>query len=413
MFDLALIHAGELVTCAGRGGTAEEELEVVEDGALLVAKGKVVWTGTTRQLLQKNLGKAKKSIDAQGSLVTPGFVDPHTHLVYAGSREDELERKAAGESYISILAGGGGILRTVRETRASSAAALASESVGRLSQLMKNGVTTAEVKTGYGLDLAGETKMLAAIRRLGRVSPVELIPTFLGLHARPPEFRDSKEYADHVTRDILPAVAAERDRPIFSDCFCEAGVFSAAECSAYLRASRSLGFRLKIHADEFAESGGAGVAAELGCVSADHLGRSDISGARAMANQGVTAVLLPGTSLYSSIPYADARGIIAAGCRVALGTDLSPNSWVESPQFVMSLACTGMRMTPAQTLLGFTKHAAAAVARSDIGVLAEGSQADFVIHGVPGYRFIPYRVGGSYVLSVFKRGRLVYDSGES
>ncbi len=408
-----MVHAGELVTCAGRGETAEEELAIVQDGALLVTKGRVVWTGTTRQLLQKALGKVRKIIDAQGNLVTPGFVDPHTHLVFAGSREDELARKASGESYISILAGGGGILRTVKETKDSTIAALARESEARLGQVMKNGVTTAEVKTGYGLDLAGETKMLAAIRRLERSSPVELIPTFLGLHAKPPRFKDSKSYAEHVIRDILPSVAAGRDRPVFSDCFCEEGVFSATECSNYLRESKNLGFKLKIHADEFAESSGAELAAELECVSADHLGRSSASGIRAMAKQGVTAVLLPGTSLYSSIPYADARSIIAAGCRVALGTDLSPNSWVESPQFVMSLACTAMKMTPAQALLGFTKRAAEAVAREDIGVLAEGSQADFVIHGVSNYRFIPYRVGGSYVRMVFKRGMLACDGEES
>ena len=384
----------------------------MDDGALLVAGGRVAWKGTTKQLRQKSLGKVRRTVDAGGGLVTPGFVDPHTHLVFAGSREDELERKAAGESYISILSGGGGILRTVRETAASTVAELADESWGRMDQLMKNGVTTAEVKTGYGLDLAGESHMLAAIRRLRRASALELIPTFLGLHAKAPRFKDAKGYVDFVTREVLPAIAGMRDRPVFSDCFCEDGVFTEDECERYLRASRDLGFALKIHADEFAESGGAAVAAELGCVSADHLGRGSVEGIRAMAKRGVTAVLLPGTSLYSSIPYADARGIRAAGCSVALGTDMSPNSWVESPQFVMSLACTAMKMTPAQALLGFTKYAAKAVARDDLGRLAEGSRADFVVHEVPSYRFIPYRVGGSYVRSVFKGGRRVYVSGE-
>lgn len=413
MFDLALVHAGELVTCSGKGGTAEEKLGIVEDGALLVAGGRVVWTGTTRQLRQKSLGKVERKVDAHGDLVTPGFVDPHTHLVFAGSREDELERKASGESYVSILAGGGGILRTVRETKSSTPARLVKESMGRLGRLAKNGVTTAEVKTGYGLDRAGETKMLGAIQRLGKASPVELVPTFLGLHARDPGFKDTKGYVDYVVREVLPTMARGKDRPVFADCFCEEGVFTAAECARYLRASRDFGFRLKIHADEFADSGGAAVAAQLGCVSADHLGRSSASGIEAMARRGVVAVLLPGTSLYSSIPYADARGILDAGCRVALGSDLSPNSWVESPQFVMGLACTAMKMTPAQALLGFTRHAAEAIAREDLGTLTEGSQADFVIHRVPSYRFIPYRVGGSYVREVFKYGRLAYCSGDS
>jgi imidazolonepropionase len=413
LFDLALVHAGELVTCAGGSGTAEEGLGIVEDGALLVSGGRIVWTGTTRQLRQKSTGKVERTVDARGHLVTPGLVDPHTHAIFAGSREDELERKASGESYISILAGGGGILRTVRETRASTTTELVGASRARLDQLMMNGVTTMEVKTGYGLDLAGESHILAAIRRLKEESAVELIPTFLGLHAKPPGFRDVGGYVDFVTRKVLPAVARRRDRPVFSDSFCEEGVFTASECSRYLRASKDLGFRLKIHADEFAESGGAALAAEVGCVSADHLGRSSATGIGAMAKKGVTAVLLPGTSLYSSIPYADARGIMAAGCRVALGTDLSPNSWVESPQFVMSLACTGMKMTPAQALLGFTKHAAEAVARDDLGALAIGTQADFVVHRVPSYRFLPYRVGGSYVNAVFKRGKQIYGSGEN
>ncbi|MDG6904086.1 MAG: imidazolonepropionase [Nitrososphaerota archaeon] len=412
MFDLALVHAGELVTCAGESGTAEEELSAVEDGALLVSGGKIAWIGTTKQLRQKSIGKVERTVDALGNLVTPGLVDPHTHAIFAGSREDELERKISGESYMSILARGGGILRTVRETRASTIAGLVGESKRRLDQLLMNGVTTMEVKTGYGLDLAGESHMLAAIRRLKAETAVELVPTFLGLHARPPGAEGSHGYVDSVIRNVLPAIAERKDRPVFSDSFCEEGVFTATECSRYLRASRDLGFALKIHADEFAESGGAALAAEVGCVSADHLGRSSRKGIRAMAERGVTAVLLPGTSLFSSIPYADARGISAAGCKVALGTDLSPNSWVESPQLVMSLGCTGMKMSPAQALLGFTKYAARAVARDDLGVLAVGSQADFVVHEVSSYRSLPYRVGGSYVRKVFKRGRQVYHAGE-
>jgi imidazolonepropionase len=412
LFDLALVHAGELVTCAGESGTAEEDLGVVEDGALLASGGRIAWIGTTRQLRQKSVDKAERTVDALENLVTPGLVDPHTHAVFAGSREDELEKKISGESYMSILAQGGGILRTVRETRASSIAGLVRESRTRLDQLLVNGVTTMEVKTGYGLDFAGESRILAAIRRLKAETAVELVPTFLGLHARPPGESGSYGYVDTVIRKVLPAIAERNDRPVFSDSFCEEGVFTAAECSRYLRASRDLGFGLKIHADEFAESGGAALAAEVGCVSADHLGRSSGTGIRAMAERGVIAVLLPGTSLFSSIPYADARGISAAGCKVALGTDLSPNSWVESPQLVMCLACTGMKMSPAQALLGFTKYAAQAVARYDLGMLAVGSHADFVVHSVPSYRFLPYRVGGSYVRKVFKRGRQVYSAGE-
>jgi imidazolonepropionase len=236
---------------------------------------------------------------------------------------------------------------------------------------------------------------------------LELVSTFLGLHATPPEYKDPKEYVEYAIREMLPSVARSEGRPVFADCFCEEGIFSREDCSKFLKASREMGLRLKIHADEFTDSGGAYLSATLGCTSADHLGRSDPSGIRAMAHRGVVAVLLPGTSLYSSIPYADARGIMDAGCLVALGTDLSPNSWVESPQLVMSLACTALRMTPAQALLGFTRNAAKAIARGDIGTLQAGSAADLVVHSVPSYRFLPYRVGGKYVRSVFKRGREV------
>ncbi|MDA4119976.1 MAG: imidazolonepropionase [Thaumarchaeota archaeon] len=408
MHDLALVNAGELVTCNGSGKADEDRLGVIRDGALVVDDGRVAWVGTTKELHRKTFGKPRRTIDAHHELVTPGFVDPHTHLVFAGSREDELERKVKGESYTSILTSGGGILRTLRDTRNASAPRIAQESVGRLTQLMKNGVTTVEVKTGYGQNLADEMKLLDVISRLRRTGRVELVPTFLGLHATPQEFKKSGEYVDYAIREMLPAAVRSKAGPKFSDCFCEDGVFSRDECEKYLKASRELGLACKIHADEFSESGGASLAAAARCVSADHLGKSDASGIQAMADRGVTAVLLPGTSLISGIGYADAPRILAAGCSVALGTDLSPNSWVESPQFVMSLACSGMRMTPAQALLGFTRSAAQAIARDDLGFIGIGSAGDFVIHSLPGYRFLPYRVGGQYVRKVFRGGMEIF-----
>ena len=412
MPDLVLINAGELVTCAGRGPSDQERLGVIEDGALVADGGRITWVGTTRELRGKAVGRPKKTIDAGGDLVTPGFVDPHTHLAFAGSREDELERKTSGESYISILKSGGGIARTVRETRTASLGGIVRQASDRVSHLLRNGVTTVEVKTGYGLDLKNELKLLKAAARIGRAGPLEVVPTFLGHHARPRELGDGEDYVKYATDVMLPAVAKLRARPKFSDCFCEPGVFSREECSRYLQASRDLGFALKLHADEFADSGGAALAAQMKCASADHLGRSAREGVVRMAEEGVVAVLLPGTSLYSGIPYADAKMVLEAGCTVALGTDLSPNSWIESPQYVMGLACAAMKLTPAQAIAGFTKNAALALGRDDVGSLATGCKADFLIHALPGHRFLPYRVGGSYVQKVFKEGAEVYSASE-
>ena len=402
--DIAVMNAEELVTLQADDGS----LGIIENGALVVKDGKVAWTGSTTEFRRKSFAKPRKLVDAKGKLVTPGFVDPHTHLVFAGSREDELERKIAGESYVSILSGGGGINRTIEETRKASRAKLMAETRGRIGQLVRHGVTTAEVKTGYGQNLASELKMLDVIRSLGKMGPIELVPTFLGLHAKPPEFKNADKYVDYTINKMLSEVA--KRKPAFSDCFCEEGVFSREQCARYLRASKALGLALKVHADEFVDSGGASLAAEMGCTSADHLGKSERAGIEGMAKRGVAAVLLPGTSLYSAIGYADAKMIAGAGCSIALGSDLSPNSWIESPQVVMMLACNAEKMTPADALRGVTVNAARALGRDDIGRLSVGAKADFVVHDLPSYRFLPYRVGGEYVSAVFKEGRKIFSS---
>jgi imidazolonepropionase len=405
--DLAVVNVGELVTMSG----GAEGLGIVHDGAMVVEGRTVSWVGSMREYREKSYANARTVIDAGGAgVVTPGFVDPHTHLLFAGSREDELERKMSGESYISILSKGGGIRRTIRETRRATLGEIVRQSRSRVSQLRRNGVTTIEVMTGYGQDLRSETKLLRAIVELSKTERVDLVPTFLGLHSSPQEFKSSREYVKYAIDVMLPAVV--KLKPVFSDCFCEEGVFSNEECSQYLRASKALGFRLKMHADEFADSGGAALAARSGCVSADHLGRSTRPGLEQMARKGVVAVLLPATSLFSGIPYADAKMIRDAGCEIALATDLSPNSWIESPQFVMGLACAGLKMTPAQTLRGFTVNAAKALGRTDIGKLTPGCKADFAFHGIPNHLFLPYRVGGDYVERVFKDGTEVYSASE-
>ena len=404
---MAVVNAGELVTCSGPSESDLSKLGIIEDGALLSKGGKVAWVGTTKDFRRKVFSKPKKPVDAEGGLVAPGLVDPHTHLIFAGSREDELERKARGETYTSILQSGGGILRTISETRASSIRRIVEESLERIGQLGRGGVTTVEVKTGYGGTLKEEAKLLGVIEAIRRKSPVELVPTFLGLHATPPGFSRT-EYVEYAVREMLPAIARLRTRPEFSDCFCETGVFSREDCSRYLRASRELGFSTKIHADEFSDSGGASLAAETKCTSADHLGYCSREGMEKLGAGGVMAVLLPTTSLNSGARFADARALVRAGCAVALGTDLSPNSWVESPQVVMGLACSSLHMTPAEALLGFTANAARALRRSDIGSLGVGCNADLVVYSFPRHQFLPYRIGGRYAKYVFKRGGLAY-----
>ncbi|MDG6934115.1 MAG: imidazolonepropionase [Nitrososphaerota archaeon] len=409
--DLAVVNISQLVTnskCSVGQTVDEDSLGIINDGAMIVDNGKITWTGSMQQYRALNLGKPGRLIDATGRLVTPGFVDPHTHLVFGGSREDEFERKLKGESYKQILDSGGGIKRTIMSTRESSVEALFDAAQSRLKQLISCGVTTIEVKTGYGQDLNTEEKILKVAQLLEEHSGIDIIPTFLGLHSTPPEYGSASDYTRYIIRDVLPKIATLSYRPVFSDCFCESGIFDQDLCRSYLKASSTFGFRLKIHADEFGASGGAELAAETGCTSADHLENSTEAGLLSMAERGVVAVLLPATALYSGIKPPDAKRIQKLGCTIALGTDLSPNSWVESPQLVMMLACTQMGLSPAQALSAFTFGASLALARDDTGRLVPGAKADFVIHEVPDYRFLVYRIGGQYVSSVFKSGVQIY-----
>jgi imidazolonepropionase len=414
--DLAVVNISQMVTnsgCVAGKPIDEDSIGLVHDAAMLVEGGRVIWVGTMKEYKTKTLGKPARTLDAAQRLVTPGFVDPHTHLIFAGGRQDEFDRKIKGESYKRILSSGGGILRTIRATRDSSNKILLIEALDRLLQLKASGVTTVEVKSGYGQDLANEVKMISVANQLGEMSGVEIINTFLGLHAVPPECKSANDYTKFVINNILPEIAKLPHRPKFSDCFCESDLFSRDFCSRYLKASALLGFNLKIHADEFSESGGAELAANLGCTSADHLENSTEEGLKAMAEKGVVAVLLPSTALYSSIRPADADRIQKNGCVLSLGTDLSPNSWVESPQLVMLLACTTMRMSIAQALAAFTWGASLALGRSDLGRLVQGAKADFTIHEYHDYRYLPYRVGGRYVTSVYKAGKEIYRNPES
>ncbi len=413
--DLLIIHASELLTLKGprraRAKQEMSELGIIEDGAVAISGGAIVDVGRTESLLREHDATGIETIDATGRVVMPGFVDSHTHLVYAGSREFELELKAKGRTYMEILQQGGGILRTVRDTRAASAQELFKQSSRRLESMISHGSTTIEAKSGYGLDLPVETRILETVRKLGEDYPADLIPTFLGAHAVPEEFSGrTDDYVEFVLSNVIPEVA-KRKLAEFCDVFCEKGVFDADQSRRVLLAAKALGMGLKVHADEFTSSGGAELAAEVGAISADHLGKPSDDGIMAMARKDVLGVLLPGTP-YSTMSkdYADGRRLIDLGVPVALGTDLNPNCWNESMQFTISLACHKMRMTPAEAITAATINAAAALGLDKkVGTIERGKRADVIVLEVPSHAQLPYKFGTNLCSMVVKDGALVWE----
>lgn len=412
--DSILLHASELLTMRGprraRAKGEMSELSIIQDGAVAVSDGVIVDVGKSDSVLREHDAAGVEKIDAGGKVVMPGFVDPHTHLVYAGSREFELELKAKGKSYFEILREGGGIYRTVAETRAASPEDLLRESGQRLESMLAHGSTTIEAKSGYGLDKTVELRILETVKTLGEKYPATLVPTFMGAHVVAPEFRDQPDsYVDFIIEEALPAVVSAKLAE-FCDVFCEKGVFTADQSRKVLVAAKSLGLKLKLHADELRPSGGAELAAEVGAVSADHLAKPSDDGIMAMARRDVIGVLLPATP-YSSMSndYADARRLIDLGVPVALGTDLNPNCWNESMQFTISLACHKMRMTPAEAITASTINAAAAVGlEKRVGSLERGKRADVIVLDTPKHAHIPYKLGTNLCSIVMKDGRIVW-----
>lgn len=404
-------HAAELLTLRGPPGPRVREssmdLGLIEDGAVYAEGARIVDVGPTREVLARH-PRARVTIDASGKLVLPGFVDAHTHAVFAGSREHEVEWKAQGLTYAEIAARGGGILHTVRTTRDAREEDLARTAAERLRAMRAHGTTTAEVKSGYGLRTDDETKLLRAARSAGDLADVDVVPTFLGAHAVPPEYQgDADGYVNRLIEEALPAVAGEHLAD-FCDAFVEAGYFNAEQARRLLLRAREAGLGVKVHADELSESGGAVLAGELQATSADHLLHPSEAGIEGMARAGVVAVLLPATSLASRLPYADGRRLIDAGIPVALGTDFNPNCWCESMQLAISLACHHNDLLPAQGIVAATINAAYAVGRADrAGSLEPGKLADLLVLDVPSYRHIGYRLGGNAVDVVLRRGRVV------
>jgi imidazolonepropionase len=408
---LVLRNAAQLVTApAGvvRRGRQMADLTIIEIASLLVQDGRITWLGPTSE--QPPLPADAEVIDATGKVVLPGLVDSHTHLIFAGSREGEFEQRLRGHSYQEITAQGGGINATVRSVRGASKEELKSLARRRLERLLGFGVTTVEVKSGYGLDLADELKCLEIIAELNAEGPLELAPTFLGAHAVPPEFREDREgYIRRLTEEMLPEIV-RRGLAEFCDVFCEAGVFSLAESERILGRARDLGLRLKLHADELTPLGGAELAARLGAVSADHLLCITEAGIEALAGAGTIATLLPGTAFFLGMPYAPARRLIERGLAVALASDCNPGTCpTENLPLIGTMACTQMKMLPAEALTALTLNAAAALGRADrLGSLAVGKQADVVICDITDYRHLFYHFGVNHVWKVLKRGRVVY-----
>jgi imidazolonepropionase len=381
------------------------------DGSIILRDGLIDWVGPAAEM-PAVAEQGTTWIDARGKVVLPGFVDSHTHLLFAGSRADEFEQRLHGLSYQEIAARGGGILSTVRRVRQATKDELKALARPRLWQMLQFGITTIEIKSGYGLTPADEIKCLQAIAELNAEGPWELVPTFLGAHAVPPEYRDNREgYLRSLCDDMLPEIARQRLAE-FCDVFCETGVFSVEESRRILHRARDLGLRLKIHADELSPLGGAELAAEVGAVSADHLLCVTDRGLDALAASGTVATLLPGTAFFLGVHYAPARKLIERGVAVALASDCNPGTCpTENLPLVGAIACTRMGMLPGEVVTALTLHGAAALGRSErLGSLTPGKQADVILCAVPDYRELFYHFGINHVECVLKRGRVVHEA---
>jgi imidazolonepropionase len=382
----------------------------VKDGAILVDGSKIVWQGKRADLPADYESRVEKVHDGQGGWITPGLVDCHTHLVYAGSRAREFELRLQGATYEEIARQGGGIRSTVAATREADEKALLEQSSPRLEALMREGVTTVEIKSGYGLDLETELRMLRVARQLGEKYPVTIVPTFLGAHALPPEYEDnSDDYIDFVCQTVMPEVAAEK-LAVAVDAFCESIGFTPAQTERVLEAARKLGLAVKLHAEQLSDLNGAKLAAHYGALSADHLEYISEEGVRAMAAKDMVAVLLPGAFYFlreTKLPPMDL--LRRHGVPIALSTDCNPGSSpMTSLLLILNMACTLFRMTPEEALAGITRNGARALGLQDrIGTLEQGKDADFVLWDITEPAELSYRIGFNPLKQVVRQGELL------
>jgi imidazolonepropionase len=423
--EIVTLESGE----GGADGAGEDEgddherLGIYTDAAVAIEDGEIARVGptgpVTREFPPEN---AAYAVDASGKTVIPGFVDPHTHALFAGDRADEFEAKLRGKTYQEILAEGGGILRTVRATREASDEQLLANLLDHLDTMLAHGTTTVEVKSGYGLDAETELRMLEVIDRADDRHPVDVVPTFMGAHAVPEgqdaversstskraKPVDADEYVDEVVEEQIPAVA-DQGIAEFCDVFCEEGVFSVEQSRRVLEAGKDAGMTPKVHAEELARIGGTRLAAEVGAASADHLLHSTEEDVEALVENDVVPVLLPGTAFGLGADYADARTFLEAGADVAIATDFNPNCYSQSMGFAASLSCVEMGMTPAEALVAGTTNAAAALdLPEEVGTLQKGAPGDVAVLDAPTYVHVPYNFGVNTVDAVLKDGEVVY-----
>ncbi|MEE3952001.1 imidazolonepropionase [Peribacillus frigoritolerans] len=406
-------HATQLATLTSekKGPRSKEgmsELGLIEDGSIWMESGLIQAVGTTKELEKLYADRMHEAevFDATGHLVTPGLVDPHTHVVYGGSREREFEMRLEGATYMDIMNGGGGIHATTRMTREASEEELMEQTIRRLDSFLAHGVTTVEGKSGYGMNLETELKQLRVMKKLQEEHPIDLVPTFMGAHAVPKDYKGREdEFVDHLINDMLPIVAEEKLAE-FNDVFCEKGVFTPEQSERILKAGKKHGLIPKIHADEIEPYGGAELAAKIGAISAEHLLKASEEGIQAMAKSGTIACLLPATALYLREDAAPGRRMVDEGVAVAISTDCNPGSSpTTSMPLVMNLACISMRLTPAEALTAATYNAACAINRQEkIGSLEVGKQGDVVLWNVENYQELQYLFGVNHVKTVWKNG---------
>lgn len=417
MKNLIIKNASQVVTCsgfAGKRGREMNDLHVIEGGTVVVTDGRISHVLRAGEPLPVDEA-GYTVIDATGKALLPGFVDPHTHFVFGGYREEEFSWRMRGDSYMEIMNRGGGIVNTTKATREASEDELFEVGRRRLDAMLRLGITTVEGKSGYGLDRDTEMKQLRVMRRLNEAHPADIVSTFMGAHATPAEWKGREdEFIDFNIREMFPLVAKE-GLAEFADIFCEKDVFTIEQSRRYLQAAREQGFKLKIHADEIVQFGGAELASELHCISADHLLQASDEGIRAMADAGVVATLLPLTAFSLRETFARGREMIDAGCMVALATDLNPgSSFSASAPLLFALACIYMKLSPEEAVTAFTINSAAAIDRADrVGSIDVGKQGDLVLLQFPSYKFLPYHVGMNIVDTVIKQGEVVVKNGET